>query len=141
MASKIPFKIHPRVFSALGADLVTSDVVAIIELVKNSYDAFASNVWVRFDVDDQGNDRIEIEDDGYGMTKDIIEKVWSVVATPYKQDNPFAKAGEKKRRVSGEKGLGRLAVARLGHNLEMLTKSRKEPCWQYPRELAVSSVE
>ena len=39
----IPFKMHPRVFAALGADLVTNDVVAVIELVKNSYDAFASN--------------------------------------------------------------------------------------------------
>ncbi len=36
MATKIPFKIHPRVFAALGADLVTNDVVAIIELVNNS---------------------------------------------------------------------------------------------------------
>lgn len=42
--TKIPFTLHPRVFAALGADLVTSDVVAIIELVKNSYDAFATHV-------------------------------------------------------------------------------------------------
>ena len=45
---KIPFRMHPRVFAALGADLVTNDVVAVIELVKNSYDAFAQNVWLRF---------------------------------------------------------------------------------------------
>ncbi len=38
---RIPFKLHPRVFAALGEDLVTSDVVAVIELVKNAYDAFA----------------------------------------------------------------------------------------------------
>ena len=31
---KIPFRLHPRVFSSLGSDLVTNDVVAIIELVK-----------------------------------------------------------------------------------------------------------
>jgi len=47
---RIPFKMHPRIFSALGADLVTSDVVAIIELVKNSYDAFAKRVDVRLGV-------------------------------------------------------------------------------------------
>lgn len=44
----IPFKIHPRAFAALGADLVTNDVVAVVELVKNSYDAWATDVTVRF---------------------------------------------------------------------------------------------
>src|SRR6266404_5670394 len=49
---QIPFRMHPRVFAALGADLVTNDVVAVIELVKNSYDAFATRVDVRFGVAD-----------------------------------------------------------------------------------------
>ena len=49
----IPFRMHPRVFAALGADLVTNDVVAVIELVKNSYDAFADNAWVRFCYDEE----------------------------------------------------------------------------------------
>ncbi len=129
-SSLIPFKIHPRVFSALGSDLVTNDAVAIIELVKNSYDALAKNVWVCFVVDDYGNDCIEIKDDGSGMTEEIIKDVWSVVATPYRQNKPFAGDGDKKRRVSGEKGLGRLAIARLGEKLEILTKPKGEPCWQ-----------
>jgi len=38
-SARLPFRIHPRVFAALGADLVTNEVVAVIELVKNSYDA------------------------------------------------------------------------------------------------------
>jgi len=65
---EIPFGMHPRVFTALGADLVTNDTVAIIELVKNSYDALASNVWVRFGTDEKEGAYIEIEDDGVGMT-------------------------------------------------------------------------
>ena len=128
--NKILFKMHPRVFAALGADLVTNDVVAVIELVKNSYDAFAENVWIRFDEDDNGKKYVEIEDDGSGMTRDIIENVWCVVATPYRKDNPYAVLGNKKRRVSGEKGLGRLSVARLGEELEMYTKFRDESCLQ-----------
>jgi len=44
LESYIPFKIHPRVFASLGADLVTNDVVAVIELIKNSYDATATRV-------------------------------------------------------------------------------------------------
>jgi len=129
--TKIPFRMHPRVFSSLGADLVTNDVVAIIELVKNAYDAFAKWVKVRFrEYDDSGSLCIEIEDNGEGMSRSVIENVWCVVATPYRMMNPISKIGKKKRRVSGEKGLGRLSAARLGSRLEMITKSANEPCWQ-----------
>ncbi|MGH7595540.1 MAG: ATP-binding protein [bacterium] len=129
--AKIPFRMHPRVFSSLGADLVTNDVVAIIELVKNSYDAFAKWVKVRFrEYDGTGGLCIEIEDNGEGMNRSVIENVWCVVATPYRMMNPVSKSGKKKRRVSGEKGLGRLSAARLGSRLEMITKSENESCWQ-----------
>jgi len=127
---RIQFRMHPRVFAALGADLVTSDVVAVIELVKNSYDAFARNVWLRFGDDSSLGPYLEIEDDGEGMTREIIEDVWCVVATPYKEHNPVAGKGKKARRVAGEKGLGRLSVARLGDQLHMLTQYRGEPCWE-----------
>jgi signal transduction histidine kinase len=129
--AKIPFRMHPRVFSSLGADLVTNDVVAIIELVKNSYDAFAK--WVKVKFREYGGTSglcIEIEDNGEGMNRSVIENVWCVVATPYRMMNPVSKSGKKKRRVSGEKGLGRLSTARLGSRLEMITKSENEPCWQ-----------
>ena len=127
---RIPLRMHPRVFAALGADLVTNDVVAVIELVKNAYDAFARNVWLRFRNDPVRGAYLEIQDDGTGMTKDIIQNVWCVVATPFKELNPVVKSGHKERRVAGEKGLGRLSVARLGQHLYMLTKAPKNPCWE-----------
>ena len=125
---RIAFRFHPRVFAALGADLVTNDVVAVIELVKNSYDAFAENIWIRFREDLEGR-YIEIEDDGIGMTRDIIENVWCIVATPHKATNTYVQSGMKQRRVTGEKGLGRLSAARLGKRLEMQTKSENDICW------------
>lgn len=128
-SDKIPFRIHPRVFAALGSDLVTSDVVALIELVKNSYDAFASNCWIRFRFDSKSKMYLEIEDDGQGMGRETIEDVWTVIATPNKLNNPKAKSGKKQRRVVGEKGLGRLSVARLGAKLEMITRAKGENCW------------
>ncbi len=128
---KIPFRMHPRVFESLGADLVTSDVVAIIELVKNSYDAHATRVDVRLKKSDEhGHLMLEIEDDGSGMTREVIENAWAVVATPYRVTQTNSKQGRKGRRVSGEKGLGRLSAARLGDRLEMFTKSANENCWQ-----------
>jgi signal transduction histidine kinase len=126
----IPFKMHPRVFQALGSELVTSDVVAIIELVKNAYDAFAREVKVRFVNDPTGALSLEIEDNGVGMTQDIIDDVWCVVATPYRQQNPVSHKDGKDRRTTGAKGLGRLSVARLGDRMRMITHSANESAWE-----------
>jgi signal transduction histidine kinase len=122
---------HPRVFAALGADLVTSDIVAIMELVKNSYDALATRVDVRFIRNTSGTMAVEIEDNGTGMTREIIQDVWAVVATPYRLKMPFMKSGAMKRRVSGEKGLGRLSSARLGKEIEVITKAQASPCFRF----------
>lgn len=128
---KIPFRMHPRVFESLGADLVTSDVVAIIELVKNSYDAHATRVDVRLKGHgEDGKLMLEIEDNGLGMTREVIEDAWAVVATPFRVTQISSKQGRKGRRVSGAKGLGRLSAARLGNKLEMFTKSASESCWR-----------
>ena len=45
--SRFTFRVHARALAALGRDLVTDDVVAVMELVKNSYDALATRVDVR----------------------------------------------------------------------------------------------
>jgi signal transduction histidine kinase len=126
--NQITFRMHPRVFAALGADLVTNDIVAIMELVKNSYDALATRVDVRFMRNGSNQLSLEIEDNGTGMSRDTIENVWAVVATPYRLENPYAKSADMKRRVSGEKGLGRLSVARLGNQLELMTRAKNSPC-------------
>ena len=128
---KIPFRFHPRVFASLGPELVTNDIVAIIELVKNSYDAMAKRVDVRFGEDKKTKMKfIEIEDDGAGMSQAIIRDVWCVVATPYRLEKPVGKRGRMSRRASGEKGLGRLATARIGKRLKLLTKMKTGPCWK-----------
>jgi HSP90 family molecular chaperone len=122
---------HPRVFAALGPDLITNDVVAIIELVKNSYDALATRVDVRIREDGKtGQLVIEVEDNGTGMTRKEIVGVWAVVATPHRQLSPVSTKANRKRRVSGEKGLGRLSTARLGNSVELLTKAEKDRCWK-----------
>ena len=126
----IPFRVHPRVFSALGADLVTNDVVAVIELVKNSYDAFARHVQVNFQEHEDGTPCLAIVDDGLGMTRDVIENSWCTVATPHKTLNQSVKQGGIVRRVVGSKGLGRLSAARLGNRLIMLTQAPQSPCWE-----------
>ena len=135
----VPFRFHPRVFAALGENLVTDDFVAVMELVKNSYDAYARNVSLRFFEDSNQGKQLEIKDDGLGMTREIIEEVWCTVATPYKDRNPTIERGNKTRRVVGEKGLGRLSAARLGNQLRMLTKADSSPCWEVTVDWATIS--
>jgi signal transduction histidine kinase len=128
---RIPFRLHPRVFAALGTDLVTNDVVAIIELVKNSYDALATRVDVRFRRDaEAGESIIEVEDNGTGMSRKEVVGVWAVVATPHRLTSPYTGKGPRRRRVSGAKGLGRLSSARLGNRLEILTRAENDKCWR-----------
>ena len=128
--SQLALRMHPRAFRALGADLVTNDIVAVIELVKNSYDAMAQNVWIRFGSDPSAGNFLEVEDDGIGMTRDVIEGVWCLVATPHKLQNPISRKGDQTRRSVGAKGLGRLSIARLGGSCVMLTQADQSPCWE-----------
>ena len=61
---------------SLGAELVTNDLVAIVELVKNSYDAFATRVDIRFGEDGETSERyMEIADNGCGMDRQTIHGV------------------------------------------------------------------
>ncbi|MBK9017987.1 MAG: ATP-binding protein [Saprospiraceae bacterium] len=67
------FEISSRVVWQLGEELVTDEITAIMELVKNAYDADAD--WVKVSINLDGtDDRIEIEDNGEGMDYDTIEK-------------------------------------------------------------------
>ena len=132
LSEKITIQIHPRAFSAFGEDLVTSDFVAVTELVKNSYDAFALKVNIVFSVDDDGEPYIQIIDDGCGMIRDTIVNAWATIATPYKKKNPIIvrmiDGKEETRVVSGNKGLGRFSAARLGNQMRMITKHIDGEC-------------
>ena len=64
------------------------------------------------------------------MSRNTIENVWCVIATPYKKENPVIGDNTRQRRVSGEKGLGRLSAARLGNKFRMLTEADDDICWE-----------
>lgn len=122
-------KFHPRAFTAFGSDLVTNDSVAVTELVKNCYDAYAFNAMVVFGSDNQSGKYIEIVDDGLGMTQNIVQDAWATIATPFKKNNPFVEKNGKRRTVSGNKGLGRFSAARLGHKMSILSYNVQDICF------------
>ena len=111
-----------RLLRTLGADLISSEKVALIELVKNSYDADASRVDITFDGPLKKNQGvIEILDDGHGMDANTIENTWLTIATNSKRSS--RQKTSKGRPILGEKGIGRLAISRLGTILEITTKT------------------
>ncbi|NTG87697.1 ATP-binding protein [Agrobacterium rhizogenes] len=129
--SKKPLKFRPyaRLLTMLGDQLIKNEQVALSELVKNSYDADASWVKVHFSDFDENyragpNAKIIIEDDGHGMSIDIIENHWANPATPVKLlGKKGAKAQTAKGRIiQGEKGIGRFALLRLGRDITMTTR-------------------
>ena len=111
-----------RLMQHLGEDLIPNDRVALVELVKNAYDADATTVLVRFVGDKEASSpaSIEIWDDGHGMDAQVIEQVWLEIATPHRVQNKMSESGA--RRVLGAKGLGRFSVARLASRLRLETR-------------------
>lgn len=110
-----------RLLRTLGEELISNEVVAVIELVKNAYDADATRVLIRFVGPlEPGKGCIEVMDNGHGMELDTVQTVWMELATPSKRDKP--RSEKLKRRHLGEKGIGRFASTRLAHELEVISR-------------------
>lgn len=111
-----------RIMRTLGEELISNEVVAVIELVKNSYDADAGYVCIKFEGElSEKHGVISIEDDGHGMTLEVVEGSWMEPATNNKKVQRTSQFLE--RRLLGEKGVGRFAAARLANDLELTTRS------------------
>lgn len=122
---KLPFKPRAQILLQLGEQLIKNENIAILELVKNSYDADATRAVVRMmDIDDPKNGYIEIIDNGSGMDIDIIKNVWMEPGNTHKrelvQNNHRSNLG---RLPIGEKGIGRFGVHKLGKQIEIVTKT------------------
>lgn len=121
---KSPFIITPRIIAHLGEDLIKNESIALIELVKNAYDANAHNCSVNFLFSENDIlERITIRDDGCGMSMDTIKNVWLVIGTNYKQ-NIIKNKSFTGRMPLGEKGIGRLGVHKLGRKISLFTKAK-----------------
>ncbi len=112
------FKFNSRFSQLIGRQLISNPIIAVSELVKNSYDADADNIDVVFNHLTTGVSTLSIIDDGEGMTyEDIISK-WLMVGTDNKVHSPTTTKG---RRKLGEKGIGRFSVERLANRIYLET--------------------
>ena len=120
MKDNLQFRVSAELKNILGRDLITSPDIAILELVKNSYDAHASKVEITFD-----DDYLAIADNGKGMSKDDLINKWLFVAYSAKSDGTEDKSyrSKFKRHYAGAKGIGRMSCDRLAKNLVLTTRS------------------
>lgn len=122
---KKPFKMTARVLAHLGEDLIKDESIALLELVKNSYDAGATKCVVDFDFDIFGSlIEISISDNGSGMSLDTIENIWLVIGTDNKKNRLISH--RQGRLPLGEKGIGRLGVHKLGNDIKLYSKHSDE---------------
>jgi len=119
---ELQFKISSALKDLVGKDLITSDNIAIFELVKNSYDAYASKVDITF-----ADDKIIIADNGKGMSFDEIKNKWLFLGFSEKKDSSEGHDKQHsyrdriKRYYAGAKGIGRFSCDRLGRYMTMTT--------------------
>ena len=114
---------NSHIINLLGDELIGSDSLALFEIVKNSYDADASVVTISLDNLFREDRSIVIEDDGNGMTPEVIKHAWLTIGTDYKRKS--VKVSPVLHRTSlGNKGVGRLAVHRLANRIMLETQPR-----------------
>lgn len=123
-----------RIIKTIGEELISDDKVALLELVKNSYDADASIITIsingRVVTEKEGRTEIKkiikegstitVYDDGSGMDLGTIQTSWMEPATISKKRSKTS--SNKRRRYTGEKGIGRFASAKLSSNLRIISR-------------------
>jgi signal transduction histidine kinase len=141
--AKVPFKVSARTAKLIGLENFSNAEGAIIELIKNTYDADSkicitifdlkykeiekpsnkdSSILIKETVLDKENSNIYIIDNGIGMTSKIISNQWMTIGTDDKLYSHTSKGGRVK---TGAKGIGRFALNRLGLSTKLYTVSEE----------------
>jgi len=116
--SNLRFRTGAAMLARLGSEQLKDELTAVIELVKNAYDADATQV--RFQIEDASDgQRLIIEDDGAGMSIEELHSKWAFLATENKVQED--RSPQFQRRRLGQKGVGRFAAEKLGSELVLRT--------------------
>ena len=135
---QLRFRPRARIIRAIGDQLISGPEAAVIELVKNAYDADATSVRISFIPPlTQGDGRITVVDDGHGMELSDIQDKWMEPATSSKLRNRRSHSG--RRLMMGSKGIGRFAAAKLGER--MILRSVNDNADGVRREIVVGEID
>jgi signal transduction histidine kinase len=130
-------EVDANVVRQLGEELITDAEQALLELIKNSYDADARVARVTVNTEDSPDNSasngslkgsITVEDDGTGMDLDAIRRGWLTISLSIKKE--LKERGRKTpifhRTPLGDKGLGRLGTMKIGDTVEIVTHAIKQ---------------
>jgi signal transduction histidine kinase len=117
------FEADAAIIARLGRELVAKQETALIELVKNSYDADSTEVEVSF-MTQQAVPAMEIRDNGSGMTKEDLVEGFLRLASDKKISEPLSPKYQRRR--AGRKGIGRFSAHRLGDKLILTTRHHSQ---------------
>ncbi|MCI8411222.1 MAG: sensor histidine kinase [Clostridia bacterium] len=117
MSKKIPFNVNAYTARLIGRENVSTLDGAILELVKNTYDADATKCVLYYE---ETTKTLYLMDNGSGMTEDVIEKHWMTIGNSSKYKRFITSIG---RVQTGAKGIGRFALDRIGDTCVMYTKN------------------
>ncbi len=128
----VAFQTEGRLLQELGERLVASPEVALVELIKNAFDADSPICEVRLADNDQ---TLFVIDQGHGMTKDEFVGKWMNIATASKVAERVSRVYA--RQLTGAKGIGRFAVRYLGEHLTLVTIAH-DPKWGFKTKLTAT---
>lgn len=140
---KLKFRTNSRHISQLGRELVTDFVTALVELIKNSYDADAEGVKIIIDKPNTPESKLILIDTGTGMTQEEFENKWMVIGTNNKITQPYTSKGRKK---AGKKGIGRFSVERIAEKVSVYSfPSNEKPFkvsinWNNFEEINIAAI-
>jgi signal transduction histidine kinase len=126
------FKISSGLKDLIGGQLITDKFAAVFELVKNSFDASASEVKIKFENIYGDDSKIIISDNGKGMDYSDIKEKWLFVAYSAKKDGTedseadYRKNLKSNRHYAGAKGVGRFSCDRLGRVLNLYSVKKTD---------------
>lgn len=123
------FEVDAALLFELGEKLVGRKTIALAELIKNAYDADATEAIVTLDHVARPDGTITVEDDGSGMTFEVVRRHWMRIATQNKVQNPLSP--RYRRITTGAKGVGRFAARRLAKTLKLESVAQAdEAAWE-----------
>ena len=124
MDASVSFSSSAALVKRLGDELIKDPQTAFFELIKNSYDADATDVQVMFRKTKSQEGTIVIQDNGTGMSLEDLRTKWARVASENKVRQPYTQRFN--RRMLGAKGIGRFSVSKLGAKVKIITRTERQ---------------
>lgn len=119
----VPIRVSGNIIKELS-EKIPSNNVALNELIKNSYDADASEITITINTT---NKKLTIEDNGSGMDEDSIKALFHIS----RSTKTYGELRTSGRYTLGSKGLGFLSVFKFGDQVTWYTKTAVTDCYKF----------